>query len=146
MACLLETGVLDETGYMEEDVELVEGIRLTRKDIRAVQLAKGAIFGGIRTLLKTVGVGEEEVEEFMLAGGFGRFINVENAGKIRLFPKKWVACTRILGNAAYHGAVALLLDERLRVRCLQAVAQIQTVDLSTNASFVEEYAEGMLFE
>ena len=68
------------------------------------------------------------------------------AGKIRLFPKEWVACTRILGNAAYNGAVGLLLDERLHARCLQAVAQIQAVDLSANANFVEEYAEGMLFE
>ena len=145
VACLLEVGVLEETGYLEEDAELADGVRLTRKDIRAVQLAKGAIYGGIRTLLKTVGVHEEDVQEFLLAGGFGGFLNIENAGKIRLFPQKWVPCTRILGNAAYNGAVALLLDGRMRAHCNEIIAQIQVVDLSANPSFVEEYAEGMLF-
>ena len=82
----------------------------------------------------------------MLAGGFGSFLNLENAGKIRLFPKKWIPCTRILGNATYHGAVALLLDERLRSRCVEACTQIRVVELSANPQFVEEYAEGMLFE
>ena len=146
VACLLELGVLDESGYMDEDAELAQGVRFTRKDVRAVQLANGAIFGGITTLLKTVGVQENAVETFMLAGGFGGYLHLENAGKIRLFPEKWVPCTKVMGNAAYNGAVALLLDERMRTRCVEAAGNIEVVDLSKSELFVEAYADGMLFE
>ena len=145
VACLLEMKQLDETGYMEEDAEFADSVILTCKDIRSIQLAKSAIYAGITTLLKTVGVGMDEVVSFMLAGGFGGYVDLKNAGKIRLFPEKLGPCTKILGNAAYNGAVALLLDSSLKEHCKQAVLNTEVIDLSKNSIFMEEYAESMMF-
>ena len=145
IACLLQAEQLDETGYMQEAVEIAENVLFTPKDVRAVQLAKSAIYAGISTLLKTVEVETEAVKSFMLAGGFGGYVDLKNAGKIRLFPETWVPCTKILGNAAYNGAAALLLDKGLKERCLQAVVLTEVVDLSKSNIFMEEYAEGMTF-
>ena len=145
VACLIEMGQLDETGYMEEGAELADSVILTCKDIRSIQLAKSAIYAGITTLLKTVGVGVEEVASFMLAGGFGGYVDLKNAGKIRLFPEKLVPRTKILGNAAYNGAVALLLDSSLKEHCKQAVLNTEVIDLSKNSIFMQEYAESMMF-
>ena len=145
VAYLLETGQLDETGYMEEDVTLSDGVVFTCKDVRSVQLAKSAIYAGLTTLLKTVGVGLDEINTFMIAGGFGGYMDINNAGKIRLIPKTWVPCTRLLGNAAYNGAVALLLDEDMRKRCTEIVNRVKVIDLSASNIFMEEYMEGMTF-
>ena len=145
VACLLEMGQLDETGYMEEDAKFADLVLLTGKDIRSVQLAKSAIYAGIVTLLKTVGAETEDVNSFMLAGGFGGYVDLKNAGKIRLFPENLVSRAKILGNAAYNGAEALLLDKDLRERCKQVVLNTEVIDLSRNNIFMEEYADGMMF-
>ena len=145
VACLLEMEQLDETGYMEEDAKFADLVLLTGKDIRSVQLAKSAIYAGIVTLLKTVGAETEDVNSFMLAGGFGGYVDLKNAGKIRLFPENLVSRAKILGNAAYNGAEALLLDKDLRERCKQVVLNTEVIDLSRNNIFMEEYADGMMF-
>lgn len=146
VAYLLETEQLDETGYMEADALLVDGVSFTCKDVRAVQLVKGAIYAGFTTLLRTVGVEPNAVDSFMIAGGFGGYIDLQNASKIGLIPNVWVPCARILGNAAYNGAVALLLDVSMREKCASAIQNIDVIDLSTNSMFMEEYVEGMMFK
>lgn len=144
-AYLLETEQLDETGYMDEDVTLADGVVFTCKDVRSLQLAKAAIYAGLTTLLQSVGLKEADVETFMLAGGFGGYLDVNNAGKIRLIPKIWIPCTRILGNAAYNGAVALLLDKDMRGRTAEVIDRTQVIDLSQNPIFMEEYMDAMSF-
>lgn len=144
IAALLQTEQLDETGFMEGDISLADGVVFTRKDVRAVQLAKGAIYAGICTLLKTVGISAEQLDMFLLAGGFGGYLDLENAGAIRLLPSAVIPNTQVLGNAAYDGAV-LLFDKENRARCEKLVAGITVVDLSKNPIFLEEYTDGMMF-
>ena len=145
IAALLQTEQLDETGYMEGDISLADGVIFTRKDVRAVQLAKGAIYAGICTLLKTVGISVEQLDTFLLAGGFGGSLDLENAGKIRLLPSAVIPKTQVLGNAAYNGAAILLFDKDSRARCEKLVTGIIVVDLSKNPTFLEEYTDGMTF-
>ena len=130
---------------MEEDAEILNGIVFTRKDVRTVQLAKGAIYAGIRTLLKTVGVLPKEVKNFMLAGGFGGYVDLKNAGEIGLLPKEWILYAKVLGNAAYNGAVAILLDKNMQKKCLQIAQNTKVVELSNNELFLDEYTDGMMF-
>ena len=145
IACLLESGVLDENGYMDEDVEIADNIYITKKDIRAVQLAKGAIYAGFTTLLQNMNINELEIDTFMIAGGFGGYINLENAGKVRLFPSEWVSRAQVLGNAAYSGAEALLLDEEMRHKCYDIIENVKVVELSQSPAFIENYTDGMIF-
>lgn len=145
IAALLQTEQLDETGYMEGDISLADGVTFTRKDVRAVQLAKGAIYAGICTLLKTVGIPVEQLDTFLLAGGFGGYLDLENAGKIRLLPSAVISKTQVIGNAAYNGAAILLFDKDSRARGEKLVTNITVVDLSKNPIFLEEYTDGMTF-
>ena len=78
IACLLETEMVDETGYMEDDeVQIAAPVVLTQQDVRMVQLAKSAICAGLQTLLKTAGIDVSEVESLVLAGGFGSYLDAK---------------------------------------------------------------------
>ncbi len=147
LACLLETEEMDETGFLEDEVADICGkVQLTQKDVRTMQLAKSAVCAGIVTLMDTVGVTTEQVEELAIAGGFGSYLNAESAGKIGLIPGKLVNKVRVLGNAALQGAAMLLLDRNAMQASEAVAAMAHTVDLSTNSKFMQAYTEGMYFE
>lgn len=145
VACMLERGDLDETGYLEDDVTITGKVTLTRKDVRAVQLAKGAVHAGIKTLLKTSGLECKDVEKLCIAGGFGSYLDKENAAKIGLIPSGLKDKITVAGNGALAGASLLLLSLPLREECENGVKSIKTVQLASNPMFVSEYAESMLF-
>lgn len=145
IACLLEQEILEDSGYLEEDVLLAEGVMLTARDIRQVQLAKSAVFAGIRALLHHGGIDFADVRQFALAGGFGRYLNKENAARIGLFPKELLSVTRAVGNGALKGAAMLLLDRDQRKTCLMLSRSAFHLELATDPTFIEEYAMGMFF-
>lgn len=146
VACLLETGQIEETGYMEEDSAMIlPPVRLSREDIRAVQLAKGAIHAGIRTLLSSAGLRCEEVSHLVIAGGFGSYLDAENAGKIGLLPAEMISRIRVVGNAALSGAAMLLLNQEYRASCERYAKLAQVLELSSDPVFAEEYMERMMF-
>lgn len=146
VACLLELELLDETGFLEEDPALISGeVSLTQKDIRMIQLAKSAIHAGISTLLASASLSPARVTELAIAGGFGSYINVENAGRIGLIPGELVPGVRVLGNAALSGAAMLLLDRSAAARSEALAAGAETVDLSSDPKFMDAYTNGMFF-
>ena len=145
-ACLLDTEELDETGLLEDDEAVIaDPVILTQEDIRMVQLAKSAIHAGIRTLLATAKMDCEKVTELLIAGGFGSYLDVKNAGKIGLLPEELISRVKVIGNAALSGASMLLLDRQLREDCTRYARTAQLVDLSANPVFTNEYMERMLF-
>ncbi len=146
VAALLETEALDETGYLEDDpAEICGPVSLTQDDIRAVQLAKSAIHAGLRTLLLTAGADCGQVEELGVAGGFGSYLDIGNAGAIGLLPEELLPKVRILGNAALAGASMLLLSRDLRGVCEEYARRVELVSLAANPTFASEYMERMLF-
>lgn len=146
IAAFLETGAIDETGAVEEDVlPLRDGIVLLPKDVRAVQLAKAAIGAGIKTLLDTAQVSEVEVRTLYIAGGFGSHLNVESSAAIGLIPKSMKNIVVILGNAALTGAAQLLMD-RDKIDVSKAIAEnSEHLNLGGNPVFNMNYMEQMLF-
>ena len=146
VACLLETGQLDDTGYLEEESAVIcEPVTFTQNDVRMVQLAKSAIHAGIRTLRHTAGLECAQVESLLIAGGFGSYLDVGNAAKIGLFPEEMLPCIRVVGNAALSGASMLLLNEDYRAVCESYARDAKLVELSSNPYFADEYMERMLF-
>ncbi len=145
-AALLSLGTLDETGYLEDDPTPIAGaVSLTQDDIRMVQLAKSAIHAGLRTLLAAADARCDEVEELAVAGGFGSYLDIGNAGAIGLLPEELLPKVRILGNAALSGASMLLLSLPLRGELEALARRTETVPLAANPIFAEEYMERMLF-
>lgn len=146
VAAFLETGRIDETGATEADaLPLAEHVSLLPGDIRAVQLAKGAIAAGIRTLLDQADTPEEEIKTLYIAGGFGSHLNTASAAAIGLIPRSLEERVRILGNSALSGAARLLLDGQLLSDARRLAAKTTHVTLSGNARFNQYFMEAMLF-
>ena len=146
VAALLDTEALDETGYLEDDPAVIsEPVTVTQEDIRAVQLAKSAIHAGMRTLIHTAKLDCDGVSTLCIAGGFGSYLDVKNAGKIGLLPEELTDRVTVLGNAALTGAAMLLLRADLRPVCEDLAKETRIVELATHPVFVSEYMERMMF-
>ena len=147
VAALLDTELIDETGYLEdEEVTVLSPITLTDKDIRAVQLAKSAISAGIKTLIHEAGVSINDLTALYIAGGFGNYLNKVSAGRIGLLPIELIGKTENIGNAALIGAEMLLLNKDYRLCAERLSADAVTVELSTSKYFSDAFISGMLFE
>lgn len=146
VASLLDLEEIDETGYLESDpVTVLEPVVLTGKDIRMVQLAKSAVSAGIRTLLRTAELSENAVSTLYVAGGFGNYLNMKNAGRIGLFPKVLSERVSVAGNAALVGASMILLSRPLFEECRWIADKAEVVELAANPIFADLYMAGMMF-
>ena len=146
VACLLETEILDETGYLEDDEAVIaDPVTLTDQDIRMVQLAKSAIHAGLKTMLIVNDVENDQVATLYVAGGFGEYLDMESAGKIGLLPVELTRKVKVVGNAALSGASMLLLNKKFRADCSQLSQNAKVQSLAANPIFADEYMEGMMF-
>ena len=146
LACLLELERMDETGLLEEDPAPIAGrVSLSQRDVRMVQLAKSAVCAGLLTLLRREGVSLSQVEELVVAGGFGSYLNVKNAGRVGLLPPELVPRVRVAGNAALAGAGLLLLSRDGLERAKDLARRAQAEDLSGDPVFAQLYTDNMFF-
>ena len=146
VSCLLQSEIMDETGYLEdEEMFLSENVKITQEDIRKIQLAKSAICAGIEAVLHQEGLSIKDLDELLIAGGFGSKIDLENAIKIGLLPQMDIEKIKVCGNASLAGAELLLHNEDLLEKQKELIRISQSFDLATNSFFQEKYIEGMLF-
>ena len=122
-----------------------EDVTLTQGDIRQLQLAKSAIYSGIVLLQRVMGIGDDDLAELMLCGGFGNYINTESAVTIRLLPSVPLDRISYVGNAAHLGAQMALLSERERTRAEELAQRIEHVALAARPDFQDIFVDGMGF-
>ncbi len=122
-----------------------EDIVVTQKDIREVQLAKGAICGGIIILLQCMEVESTQLEEIMLAGAFGSYIRKESALRIGIIPKILEEKITHIGNAAGVGSCMALLSKAERNEAELQYTQVEHVDLALHSNFEREFLKAMYF-
>ncbi|MCL1992142.1 MAG: ASKHA domain-containing protein, partial [Spirochaetes bacterium] len=149
VAVMLKQGVIDETGLMENHpagYPLACGVSIVNRDIRQFQLAKSAIFSGVKILCKNAGVATDDIKNVYIAGGFGFFINKKNSSYVGLFPKDFADRLSICGNLSLQGAEEALLSKDFMERCGQIISRCSVVDLSADPDFMNEFAENMLFD
>ncbi|MGH7313183.1 MAG: ASKHA domain-containing protein, partial [Candidatus Rokuibacteriota bacterium] len=120
-------------------------IVLTQEDVRQVQLAKGAIASGVAMLLHVAGVAVGEVDELMLAGGFGNYVSIPSAIRIGLIPPLPLTRVRYVGNAAALGAQLALLSEAERRRADEVARRIEHVSLAAHPDFEQIFVDAMNF-
>ena len=118
-------------------------ITITQGDIRAVQLAKAALYAGAKILMQKRGV--DKVDSVTLAGAFGNFIDRESALVIGLFPDCALDQVVAVGNAAGDGAKLALLDTAKRREAETAANFVQFVETATEPGFQSEFANAMSF-
>ena len=125
--------------------EKKEDIVITQKDIREVQLAKGAIYGGIVIMLSELGVQVNDLDKIILAGAFGNYIKKESALRIGLFPMIDLDKIVSVGNAAGVGASMALLSTKERKEASVQAKKVKHIELSGHPDFQTEYIKAMNF-
>jgi len=122
-----------------------KSIYLTQKDVREVQLAKAAVYAGIKILLKEVNISPEDIHEVLLAGAFGNFINKESAKRIGLIPYLPLKKIKFIGNAAGRGAKIALLSKKMRQVGQEISTKVRYLELSSRPDFQDEFVKAMFF-
>ncbi len=125
------------------DTAIGQDITITQKDVRAVQLAKAALYAGAKILMQKKGV--EKVDEVILAGAFGNYINKENALVIGMFPDCDLENVTAVGNAAGEGAKLALMNVDKRAEAEQVASFIQSVETATESEFQTNFYDAMFF-
>ncbi|MDF2654676.1 MAG: corrinoid activation/reration protein [Bacillota bacterium] len=125
--------------------EAEEDIVITQKDIREVQLAKGAVYGGIIILMQCLGVSLSQLEEIMLAGAFGSYINKKSILRIGMLPNVEENKISHIGNAAGVGACMALLSETERIKAYVQSEDAEHIELALHPDFQREYINAMYF-
>ena len=114
-------------------------VTLTQQDVRELQLAKGAIRAGIELLMKEAGITTDDVQEVLLAGVFGNYINREKAVTLGLIPPFPLEKVHFIGNGAMDGALRALLSLEERRWADEISAQVHHVELSGRPDFEETF-------
>ena len=118
---------------------------VTQRDVRELQLAKGAIRAGIQILMKELGIGPEDVTRVYLAGAFGNYIKPSSALTIGLIPQFPNAEIVPVGNAAGSGARMALLSSAARDEASLILRRVEYLELSGRPDFQDEFADAMIF-
>jgi uncharacterized 2Fe-2S/4Fe-4S cluster protein (DUF4445 family) len=142
IADMRRSGIIDETGSFTNG--LIEESIITQKDVRQFQLAKSAIYSGIKMLCKNVRLEPPMIDTVYIAGGMGYYLNLENAVEVKLLPSGFTR-TNVLGNTSLKGAVKYLIDPAFALQCQKIITAAKTVDLALDRVFAEMFMENMGF-
>ncbi|MDR0486680.1 MAG: ASKHA domain-containing protein [Treponema sp.] len=148
VAVMLKQGIIDETGSMTgalQYFEIAPNVSVTARDIRQFQLAKSAILSGIKILCKQAGLQTADIRNVYIAGGFGFFINKYNAQATGIFPGDFTDSLSVCGNLSLRGAEESLAGGQFAKKCRQIISRCSVIDLAADPSFMDEFAENMLF-
>ncbi len=116
-------------------------IRITQNDVRAIQLAKAALYAGAQLLMDRLGV--ERVDRIVLAGAFGSHIDVTYAMVLGLIPDCDLAKVGSAGNAAGTGARIALLNQRARDEIERVITRVEKIETAVEPRFQEHFVAAM---
>ena len=116
-------------------------LRITQNDIRAIQLAKAALYAGARLLMDRMGV--ETPDRITLAGAFGSHIDVKYAMILGMIPDCDLSKVTSAGNAAGTGARIALLNRKAREEIARVVKQVEKIETAVEPRFQEHFVEAM---
>jgi uncharacterized 2Fe-2S/4Fe-4S cluster protein (DUF4445 family) len=134
----------EEGGYeyvlVWEDLSGIDNeIVVTEADIDNLIRAKGAIFAGCKTLLDSVGMTFDDLDRVIIAGGFGKFINLEKAVKIGLFPEMDFNKFIYVGNSSLLGARLVAFSKDLMKESEKISNMMTHIELADNVNFMNEF-------
>lgn len=161
MAEMRRNQIIDHRGVFNRNHPLVEPIqkvfilntnengheiKITRKDVNEVQLAKGAIRSGIEILCQKAGILTDQIDHFLVAGAFGNYLDIASAIEIGMFPDVPLERFTQIGNAAGAGARMLLVNHFQRTVAERIGHEIHYVELTAEASFNDTYVSALYME
>jgi uncharacterized 2Fe-2S/4Fe-4S cluster protein (DUF4445 family) len=169
VAALLEADLLDSTGRLADPEEVenpdlkkrifkldklaafmlstdsAENVYISQKDIRELQLAKGAIRTGIDMLLAETGVDVQTLKKIRLAGNFGSGVDIAKTIRIGLIPAVEIEKVDVVGNAALRGASLALVSKEYREKAGAIYRKCRFLELAAKPDFQTRFASSMFF-
>jgi uncharacterized 2Fe-2S/4Fe-4S cluster protein (DUF4445 family) len=116
-------------------------IRIVQNDVRAIQLAKAALYAGVRLLMDRLGV--EQVEQIRLAGAFGSHIDTKYAMVLGMIPDCPLDKVYAAGNAAGTGARIALLNQQARDQIETVIRHVEKIETAVEPKFQAHFIEAM---
>ncbi len=126
-----------------DETQIGEDIIITDVDVDNLLRTKAAIFAGFTVLADSVGIPLEMVEQVLIGGGFGKFINVEKAIQIGLLPDMPWERFQFLGNTSLKGAYLALLNYHDRNRIAGIADKMTYIELSADNRFFDAFTSAM---
>jgi uncharacterized 2Fe-2S/4Fe-4S cluster protein (DUF4445 family) len=161
VAMLFEMGVINNQGKFDRDLkterirennnvyeyvlaykqesQIDRDIIINEIDIENLIRAKGAIYSGCMTLLQEVGMGFEDIEQIILAGGFGSYVDLEKSTTIGLLPEIDPQKVTYVGNASLLGARMSALTNKIRQEVVGVTNMMTNFELSETSSYMDQY-------
>ena len=118
-------------------------ITITQKDVRAIQLAKGALRSGIQTLLNARDHSSEEIKKVIIAGAFGSYIDVSSAIITGMLPSLPLNRFEQVGNAAGMGAKLALISGSKRAEAQSIASKVHYIELAAAPDYVKILVEAV---
>jgi uncharacterized 2Fe-2S/4Fe-4S cluster protein (DUF4445 family) len=165
VAEFLETGMIDQNGKFRRDLStdrvrigpdgyeyvlarkeetlIHEDIVLTEIDIENLIRTKAAIYAGCKVLLSSVGLSFKDLEQFIIAGGFGRHLDLEKAIFIGLLPEIDIEKFLFVGNGSLLGARLLSFSKNLLREAERIALMMTNLELSNHPTFMNEFVAAM---
>jgi uncharacterized 2Fe-2S/4Fe-4S cluster protein (DUF4445 family) len=165
MAEMLKTGIVDRQGQFREypdhpqiirfgdepayvlvfatETALHEDIVFTQSDLKNLIYSKGAVYAGFNTLLAEAGLDFPMVERFIIAGGFGQYLDIEKAVAIGLLPDIERSRFSYVGNSSVFGAYMALLSGKYRQEARDLSNAMTYIDFSRNPHYMDEFTSAL---
>ena len=134
-----DNGVWEYVLAWASETQIDRDIALTEIDIENLIRAKGAIYSGCITLLAEVGMGIQDIERIILAGGFGSYVDLEKAMTIGLLPEIDPERVTFIGNSSLMGAKMSSLTNRIRRDVVEVTRSMTSFELSETPSYMDNY-------
>jgi len=164
VAEMFKAGIIDKSGRFVKDVKTprirrdIEGkpeyvlawadetsigtdIAVTQSDVRALQLAKAALYTGAKLMMKRLGI--TKLDRVVLAGAFGSHIDREASMTLGLFPDCPIDKVYAVGNAAGDGARMALINKGKRTEANERARWVEFLEIATNPEFEREFMQAM---
>ncbi len=126
-----------------EETPMEEDIVFTEIDIHSLILSKGAVYSGFMVLLKQSGLDFSVIDQILISGGFGQYLNIDKAITIGLLPDIDRSKFRYLGNSSIAGAYMALLSGEYRNEARKISQNMTYIDFSSNSRFMDEYTSAL---
>ena len=126
-------------------IDAANNIFISQKDIRQVQLAKGAILSGVVTMLRAAGLRPDELDKVIIAGQFGSHLKAESITGAGLIPDELTQKIIYAGNTSISGAEICLLSRIQREQCENFTNKINYIELSTLEGFDKVFIDSLKF-
>lgn len=155
---LVRRGIIMKSGRWNKDIHpklaerlvdkkfyITDDVYISQKDIRQIQLAKGAIAAGVTMMLDQIGLGIEDIPLIYIAGAFGYHINPNNIKEIGLIPKGFNGDIKFLGNTSLEGARLALINADCYKMVYDIKENMEVLELSLKKNFQDVFVSHLNF-